>query len=128
VYQELRDSGFEANSTTYNALISAYGKLGQLDRVLEVYKDMVWRGLERRWAWQHQQGGRQAHCRTQRLAALAAGAEAEGCEVTVQSCWLLLRIYSLVCHSHVQNCVVCSLCSPPLCLQCDHLQQPHQRL
>jgi pentatricopeptide repeat domain-containing protein 1 len=48
VYQELRDSGFEANSTTYNALISAYGKLGQLDRVLEVYKDMVWRGLERR--------------------------------------------------------------------------------
>lgn len=48
VYQELRDSGFEANSTTYNALISAYGKLGQLDRVLEVYKDMVWRGLDRR--------------------------------------------------------------------------------
>jgi pentatricopeptide repeat protein len=48
VHQELRDSGFEANSTTYNALISAYGKLGQLERVLEVYKDMVWRGLERR--------------------------------------------------------------------------------
>lgn len=48
VYQELRDSGFEANSTTYNALISAYGKLGQLDRVLEVYNDMVWRGLDRR--------------------------------------------------------------------------------
>lgn len=48
VYQELRDSSFEANSTTYNALISAYGKLGQLDRVLEVYKDMVWRGLDRR--------------------------------------------------------------------------------
>lgn len=48
MYQELRDSGFEANSTTYNALISAYGKLGQLERVLEVYKDMVWRGLERR--------------------------------------------------------------------------------
>lgn len=48
MYQELRDSSFEANSTTYNALISAYGKLGQLERVLEVYKDMVWRGLERR--------------------------------------------------------------------------------
>eukprot|EP00879_Flechtneria_rotunda_P008397 GHRR01008796.1.p1 GENE.GHRR01008796.1~~GHRR01008796.1.p1 ORF type:complete len:458 (+),score=137.47 GHRR01008796.1:1487-2860(+) len=47
VYQELQESGFEANSTTYNALISAYGKMGQLDRVLEVYKDMVWQGLER---------------------------------------------------------------------------------
>lgn len=62
VYQELRDSGFEANSTTYNALISAYGKLGQLDRVLEVYKDMVWRGLERRWvaAGVCRQAGQQA--------------------------------------------------------------------
>jgi pentatricopeptide repeat domain-containing protein 1 len=48
VYQQLRESGFDANSTTYNALISAYGKLGQLERVLEVYQDMVWRGLERR--------------------------------------------------------------------------------
>lgn len=47
VYQELLDSGFDANSTTYNALISAYGKMGQLDRVLEVYKDMVYRGLDR---------------------------------------------------------------------------------
>lgn len=49
VYQKLKDNGLEANSTTYNALISAYGKLGQLEKVLEVYKDMVWRGLDRRW-------------------------------------------------------------------------------
>ncbi|KIY94758.1 Pentatricopeptide repeat-containing protein [Monoraphidium neglectum] len=47
VYQELLAENFAPNSTTYNALISAYGKLGQLDKVLEVYKDMVWKGLER---------------------------------------------------------------------------------
>jgi pentatricopeptide repeat protein len=36
VYQELLAENFMPNSTTYNALISAYGKLGQLDKVLEV--------------------------------------------------------------------------------------------
>ncbi len=28
VYNEMMNEGFSANSTTYNALISAYGKLG----------------------------------------------------------------------------------------------------
>jgi len=36
VYQELLTENFTPNSTTYNALISAYGKLGHLDKVLEV--------------------------------------------------------------------------------------------
>jgi pentatricopeptide repeat domain-containing protein 1 len=36
VHQELLAEGFAPNSTTCNALISAYGKLGQLDKVLEV--------------------------------------------------------------------------------------------
>lgn len=36
IYQELLAENFTPNSTTYNALISAHGKLGQLDKVLEV--------------------------------------------------------------------------------------------
>lgn len=36
IYQELLAESFTPNSTTCNALISAYGKLGQLDKVLEV--------------------------------------------------------------------------------------------
>lgn len=39
--------GFSPNSTTYNALISAYGKAGQLDRVMEVFHEMMYRGCER---------------------------------------------------------------------------------
>jgi pentatricopeptide repeat protein len=30
--------GYSPNSTTYNALISAYGKAGQLDKVMEVFQ------------------------------------------------------------------------------------------
>ena len=33
VYGEMSSEGFTPNSTTYNALISAHGKLGQLDKV-----------------------------------------------------------------------------------------------
>ena len=33
VYYKMLSDGFTANSTTYNALISAYGKIGQLEKV-----------------------------------------------------------------------------------------------
>lgn len=33
VYKQMLDEGFTPNATTYNALISAYGKAGQLDKV-----------------------------------------------------------------------------------------------
>ena len=34
VYKRMLDEGYSPNATTYNALISAYGKAGQLDKVL----------------------------------------------------------------------------------------------
>ena len=33
VYKKMLEEGFTPNATTYNALISAYGKAGQLDKV-----------------------------------------------------------------------------------------------
>ena len=36
VYKQMQDEGFTPNATTYNALISAYGKAGQLDKVLSL--------------------------------------------------------------------------------------------
>lgn len=33
VYKRMLDEGYTPNATTYNALISAYGKAGQLDKV-----------------------------------------------------------------------------------------------
>lgn len=33
VYRRMLDAGYSPNATTYNALISAYGKNGQLDKV-----------------------------------------------------------------------------------------------
>ncbi len=37
VFVLMQRGGFTPNSTTYNALISAYGKVGQLDKALEVF-------------------------------------------------------------------------------------------
>ena len=39
--------GFTPNSTTFNALISAYGKTGQLDKALDIYQEMLAQNLER---------------------------------------------------------------------------------
>lgn len=36
VHRRMLDEGYTPNATTYNALISAYGKAGQLDKVMEV--------------------------------------------------------------------------------------------
>ncbi len=36
VYKRMLDEGYTPNATTYNALISAHGKAGQLDQVMEV--------------------------------------------------------------------------------------------
>ena len=33
VYRRMLEEGYSPNATTYNALISAYGKAGQLDKV-----------------------------------------------------------------------------------------------
>ncbi len=38
VYRRMLEEGYSPNSTTYNALISAYGKSGQLDKVMEVFQ------------------------------------------------------------------------------------------
>ena len=38
VYRRMLEEGHSPNSTTYNALISAYGKAGQLDKVMEVFQ------------------------------------------------------------------------------------------
>lgn len=40
-------AGASPTATTYTALISAYGKNGQLDKALEIFDDMVKRGCER---------------------------------------------------------------------------------
>lgn len=37
-YHRLLSDGFIPNSTTYNALISSYGKTGQLDKALDLYQ------------------------------------------------------------------------------------------
>ncbi len=37
VYRRMLDEGYSPNATTYNALISAYGKAGQLDKVAHLY-------------------------------------------------------------------------------------------
>ena len=37
VHRRMLDEGYTPNATTYNALISAYGKAGQLDKVMEVH-------------------------------------------------------------------------------------------
>ena len=36
MYKRMIEEGFTANATTYNALISAYGKAGQLDKVIPI--------------------------------------------------------------------------------------------
>lgn len=36
VHRRMLNEGYTPNATTYNALISAYGKAGQLDKVMEV--------------------------------------------------------------------------------------------
>ena len=36
MYKRMIEEGFTANATTYNALISAYGKAGQLDKVCSI--------------------------------------------------------------------------------------------
>ncbi len=41
VYRRMLEEGYSPNSTTYNALISAYGKAGQLDKVMEVFQVCV---------------------------------------------------------------------------------------
>jgi pentatricopeptide repeat protein len=48
VYYRLLSDGFAPNSTTYNALISAYGKTAQLGKALEVYQEMLRQNMERR--------------------------------------------------------------------------------
>ena len=40
-------AGVEHNTTTYNALISAYIKAGRTDKVMEVFQQMVDTGCER---------------------------------------------------------------------------------
>jgi pentatricopeptide repeat protein len=47
VYQKLLESGLQPISTTYTALISAYGKAGQLDKALDTFQTMLQRGCER---------------------------------------------------------------------------------
>ena len=42
-------AGHAPNTTTYNALISAYSRAGSLDRVMAAFNEMVARGCERRW-------------------------------------------------------------------------------
>ena len=41
VYDRMVQSGFRPTATTYTALISAYGKAGQLDNALDVFNQMV---------------------------------------------------------------------------------------
>lgn len=41
VYERMLRSGYIPTSTTYTALISSYGKAGQLDRAIEVFNLMV---------------------------------------------------------------------------------------
>ncbi len=41
VHRRMIEEGLEPNATSYNALISAYGKAVQLDNVMEVFREMV---------------------------------------------------------------------------------------
>ena len=41
VYERMLTAGAQPTATTYTALISAYGKNGQLDRALQIFEDMV---------------------------------------------------------------------------------------
>jgi pentatricopeptide repeat domain-containing protein 1 len=47
VYQRLLDARLTPVSTTYTALISAYGKAGKLDAALDTFSAMVAAGCER---------------------------------------------------------------------------------
>jgi pentatricopeptide repeat protein len=47
VYQKLLDAGLQPISTTYTALISAFGKAGQLDKAMETFQTMIQQGCER---------------------------------------------------------------------------------
>ncbi len=52
VYRRMCEEGYHPNATTYNALISAYGKAGQLDKVMQVFQ--VRRGPFLDWASRHE--------------------------------------------------------------------------
>ena len=41
VHRRMLHEGYTPNATTYNSLISAYGKAGQLDKVMEVTHAML---------------------------------------------------------------------------------------
>lgn len=47
MYERLRAAGHVPIATTYTALISAYGKTGELDKALETFRKMVQNGCER---------------------------------------------------------------------------------
>jgi pentatricopeptide repeat protein len=47
VYRAMLAAGHQPNTTTFNALISAYSKAGRLDRVMEAFQEMVNTGCER---------------------------------------------------------------------------------
>lgn len=47
VYQKLLDAGLQPISTTYTALISAFGKAGQLDKAMDTFNTMIQQGCER---------------------------------------------------------------------------------
>lgn len=47
VYEQLRNAGLQPNGTTYTALISVFGKAGQLDKAMDTFNTMVQQGLER---------------------------------------------------------------------------------
>lgn len=40
-------AGIKPSATTYTALISAYGKRGQVEKALDIFNDMIRRGCER---------------------------------------------------------------------------------
>lgn len=41
LYEEMRAAGHALNTTSYNALISAHSKAGDLPQVLDTYRQMV---------------------------------------------------------------------------------------
>lgn len=47
VYNQMVSHGHTANTTTYNALISAYSKAGRLEKVMETFQEMTSAGCER---------------------------------------------------------------------------------
>ena len=44
MYERMLAAGAQPTATTYTALISAYGKNGQLDKALQIFQDMVRQG------------------------------------------------------------------------------------